>query len=586
MNPCLPLPIARRGPARWLRTGALCVVLPLAASCGGGGGGGFPLLPTGQVAPTPAPGPGPGEPGRPADPPPAPALSVDCEGTHCGALAADRYAGSGVGIWRYVNDRPDTVQVPVSIQGVQGRELTLIYANPTAAPLPMPALRLEADAPAMARQAGPALSRIHAGVSHGPRAFDARKYLRQAGGARPAMRAAAPSSPAQVGQQRDWFAWEDDNSVSTRTIVLQRTVTAARGRVVNFWVEESEYGEGRVTPPMLEQIVQRFAQGPTQIYAMVTYVAGDPWGEHSYENLIEPSQPLDVVLYNFDRNGSPFGFSGMVSRVNNFRRVPDDEFLRYSNESLAMMMDTESLYMGEQHPLGPKIAVSAMAHELTHLINFYQRGVGMRDEAGQRDYQFADFLEETTGLMMQDLVDDRVDPDFSNLYYSYSDWLHVGLGNCSLTVWSGDPFADCTGYSSGASYGSFLLRHYGLAFYRGLLRNQSSTDSLAVLDDAIRQAGGPGFAETWRRWGTMAALLPHDASPAGFGMPERVLDDGRFWLPPVPRELFLPYRVWPSQLPSELAPHAQFPLRRTPTDDPYRELLPVPPGMALTVVVQ
>lgn len=568
-----------------LLRGMAVALVWLLASCGGGGGSGVGFLPP------PVPGDPPAQPVDPTpvpEPVPAPSLSVDCSGEHCGAASPDRYAGSGVGVWRYINSGTMPVNVPVSIQGVESREVTVIYANPTPAHVPMPVLHLEPDPPApptLARKAAPPpvqRDRYADRMAQDERLL-ARRPPRKADPARAFRRAAVPARSAQVGAAREWFVRETEDRFSTRLVTLRKTVTAARGRVVNLWVEDSEYGEGKITQEAVERMAQSFGQGDYQIYAMATYVAGEPWGEHPFENLIGAQQPLDIVFFNVDRNGQAGGLAGRFSPLNNYLRDPDDELLKYSNESLAFEMDTEYLYLlGD---FGLQSQISTLTHELTHMINFYQRGIRMAEEDGRMPYRFDVVVGETVAMMMQDLTDYNVDPGFHSLYQeSMPLWLGRGLGNCSYTLWDADIHAPCFGYQQAASFGGYLLRQYGVAFFNGLLFNRSSTDSLAVLDDAIRRAGGPGFAEAWRRWGTMAALLPHDASPKGFGMP--ALSEHGFWAWPIPGSDFALDRRWPAPAPSAMAPYAQFPLRRTPVGDHYQELLTVPPGIALTVVVQ
>ncbi len=575
-----------------------CAALTLLASCGGGEGGGMSLLPSGPLTPPPAsaPAPAPGALAPPVPPPPAPQpeLGVDCAGEHCGAVAPGRYGGSGTGVWRYVNAGTEAATLPVSIQGVAGREVTVIYANPTALPATMPRLVLEPALPkaaAVARQRAAPPRRYHSASDMLARAVAGERLAASRRGP-PRARAAAPraqaqaQAPARVGDTRHWWYGDSWDAMEARAAVLRKALRADDGRAVYLWVEEGEHGEGKVDDAKLEAFAQRIAGGPQSIYAMATRLAGALWGPHADEGLIPPEgQPLHIVYVNFNRDQEPFGYMGRFIPVNNFLRDPNDEYLKYSNEALVFFMDTETIYLGEPW-WGIQMQTSALAHEMTHLANFYRRSVLMSEDGSGHAPRFAPFLEETSALMMQDIVDADLDPGYHTLYsYRFPEWLHKSLGNCSYTVWNAALDDEhCASYDTASSFGGYLLRHYGLDFYRSLLRSTFAGDSLQRLDDAILRAGGSGFAEAFRRWGTMAALLPDDTSPQGFGMPQR-LEEG-FWLPPIPGPMYSAVREWPSSVPAALAPHAQFPFRRTPVGDRYEELLSVPPGVALTVVVQ
>ncbi|WP_026262890.1 M30 family zinc metallopeptidase [Chitiniphilus shinanonensis] len=543
--------------------------------CGGGGGGGG----------------GGGDPGLP--PTTGAALSVDCSGANCQATDAGTYAGSGVGLWRYTNTTNGQVNVPISIAGLNDRStVTLIYTNQGGMPvsLPAPPAADFAPTPRAAAVAAFAEDTADSRANRIPsmvRNFDAKARMGSAPSRALASRrllAAAPHSAA-VNDKRDWFISQNDNSITTRTATLQRKVTADDGRVVNIWVEDSEYGDSKFSAARVEQFAQRFAVGSQSVYSMVTRLAGQPWGPHSYPDLLIPAnQELDIVFVNFDRNNRPYGMIGYFWSNNNFFVDPSVQYGEYSNESLSFYMDTETVYWapGEE---GVQIQLSTLGHELTHMINFYQRGVLMSDPNSSAFYDFETFLEESTALMTEDIIGLNLDPTFNSLRdASFADWLNSGLNNCSYPDWNGEPNTPCFSYSIAASFGGYLLRQYGIDFYKGLLRNRSSTDSLVVLDDAIRQAGGPGFAEALRRWSTMAALLPATGVPAGFGLPLR--QEQGFTLPAVNGPDFDFAVRWPTTRPSVLKPYALFPVRRAPANGVYKEVVPVPINTTLSVVIQ
>lgn len=586
--------------------GRLCTALLIllsAAGCGGGGGGGGSapvFLPAGNTAPTAPVAPEPPVPETPTPevpetpgltPTPGAALAPDCVGLNCGAANGDTFSGHGVGLWRYANTGTDVVNLPVSIQGVDGRWISLIYTNANDAPVAMPDLPLLQ--PAVAARLKPATRQAAANrpdrtntLPRMVRDFDPRTHLSSPPStARRAPRAVAPPRKFAQGATRDWFISEPDSSITVRSATLRRKASAPDGRTINFWVEDSEYGDSKFSAAHAEQFAQRFASGDASVYAMVTGIAGAPWGAHPYgDALIAPDQEMDIVFVNFDHDRRPFGMVGYFWSLNNFPRDPNDDDLKHSNESLAFFVDTESLYLPEGGE-GMQVLLNTLAHELTHMINFYQRGVRMTGLEPGAYYDFEVFLEEMSALMMEDIIGLSLDPLFHTLRDNgFPGWLHQGMDNCSLIDWNNAPGTSCFSYYVAPSFGGYLLRQYGLDFYKGLLRNGASTASLPVLDDAIRQAGGPGYAEALRRWSTMAALLPSAGSPQGFGMPLR--REGGFTLPAIEGPDYAYAMTWPAAVPATLSGHALFPVLRLPAGKVYREVVPVPPGTTLSVVVQ
>ncbi|UXY16997.1 hypothetical protein N8I74_08305 [Chitiniphilus purpureus] len=551
----------------------------LLAGCGGGGGGGGSVpVGGGTMTPTPTPIPTAGV-----------ALKPDCAGANCGAVDGQTYAGSGIGIWRFDNTGSTGVNLPVSIAGVRGRSVTLIYTNPTAAPVAMPSIALGATQ----QQGDPSLPVTAPAANQLParvRQFDPKRHLHRAEHRLLAARRAPPPVAALIGDSRDWIVTDTGDQISTRTTTLRRKLTAGDGRIVNLWVENSEYGPGKVSDAQLDRLANAFAGSGDSVYNMVTGLAGQPWGEHVQSDLIPAAQELNIVFVNFDRDGAPYGLLGYFWSVNNFIRDDNDPELQYSNEALSFFMDTETLYL-VQGNTGLKVQVSTLAHEFVHMINYYQRGVLLYDDRNDTDrrndlyYGFDTFLEESTALMMEDIVGLKLDPTYNAARdTSFPGYLANSSFNCSLTRWIGDTGSLCFSYNVAASFGAYLLRHHGIGFYQGLLRNKSSTDSVAMLDNAIRQAGGTGLADALRRWATVIALLPANGAPALHGYPER--RDSGYTLPAINGPDYAHKRVLPAAAPLQLQPYAHFPLVRRPNTDRFEAVMPVPAGLSLSVVVQ
>jgi hypothetical protein len=157
--------------------------------------------------------------------------------------------------------------------------------------------------------------------------------------------------------------------------------------------------------------------------------------------------------------------------------------------------------------------------------------------------------------------------------------------NCSLTTW--EPFGEtCESYSVSGSLGGFLNRQLGAGFFSRLLRDVSSEKSLEVLDAAIRaEATGAGLGEQLRRFSATAGALMRAAdSPPGYGFPARI--DGALRLPVIDPQNLAGLRALTQTVPTQLQPYASIPIVRPAMHGIYSERVSVPPGTALSVVIQ
>lgn len=526
--------------------------------------------------------------------PTSPGLTVDCEGLRCGATDAHRYAGAGVAVWQYTNATAANVEVPVRIDGIPGRDVQLVFANLGKTPQSMPPLALAARSPypvdllpAPAQVSRASVSRLAsirpaARLNAGHRQHPASRLSDVLHRATAVPEATAPHDEAP-GSTRTWLVQQsgDVMDVSERRVTLARRQHAPDGRVVNLWMEDGQLESGLVTAGQLDKLIERFAVGPASIYARVSDIAGPPWGPHSRAGLIPADQPLDIVFV-----------TGIASMAQAYVRIDDfplrptdpapDDPRRTSNAALSIVMSVETLYTS-LYPRNYEPAASVLAHEMTHLANVYRRGI----QRGDDDYRHAVWLEETTALMMQDIL---FDPERDTLHEIRDSalfaWMVLGSEggfNCDLARYSNDPSELCVSFPVQGAFGAYLLRHYGLAFYRDLLRNMSSTDSWEVLNDAIRQAGGPGLTVALRRFSAAIALLPAGTSPPGYGFPER--RESGYTLVPLDGSLDADTPL-PGSLPEQLVPHGFFATARPNMRGTYLETITVPPGTALSVVVR
>ena len=528
------------------------------AGCGGGGGGG-PSGPSSQ-------------------------LTAACSGTACGAANATTYSGQGVGVWSYTNTTQAEQQIPVALTNLGSKQVTLIYTNNGDASVPMPALTLTPPA-ATTATAQKSLSAAPATVNQIPERIRNFKPRLTAADTQ-ARQSIKPQAAAilPVGSQRSWFVQPGDSRIETRQATLRRQAsvpTPTGTRTINVWLEDSEYDAAKVSDAMLDTLVQRFTSGSDAVYPLITGLSGEPWGAHSYGDLIDPDQPLDIVFVNFVPDRTPYGLLGYFWSLNNFKQDPANPDLKYSNQSLSFYMDTETLYLDPA--AGMTNQISTLSHEFVHMTNFYRRSVQLSKPG--TDYAFDTFLEEMSAMMGEDIVAQRVTPGFNSIASGrVPSWLSRSGFNCDPAAWSADTAAPCFGYDVNGSLGAYLVRQYGVGFYKQLLSNTTSTDSLQVLGNAIQQAGGPTLPVAVQRWGANIALLPAD-SPGGFGWPART--EQGFTLAEINGSSLASSRVLPTTVPVNLNARGHFPFLRQPdAQGTYQEQLRVPAGSTLTAVVR
>ena len=489
---------------------ALALIASVAA-CGGGGGGGGGN--TGGGGSTNAPA---------ADG----KLHAAC--SNCGATNDTTYAGTGTGLWQAVNSGTAPVDVPVSLNGLNNKNLTYIFMN-EGGNQAMPAIAMSGSNPRaivhselQGQKEDPAMARIAQFNSKGWADLAAA----QTGPSASVMVMGAPSKSAvtyNIGDPRNFYY----NDFSLRQTNLRGTAQTADGTTIRLWVESSEWGTGKMTQTLVDTLLSKYAAAGG-VYDMVTGIGGKLYGPNTNAAMIDGSnQPIDLVVLNFNNDGQPFGLVGYFWGLNNFKKGSGQA--AYSNESISLYLDSETLYLGGTS--GLKAMQTTMAHESTHMQNFYRRAIMMGAQ-----YAYDTWLEEMSAMMMEDWVSFNLDSTYNsvrdNRYTGYVGWAGQGSYNCSLDVWT--PMgASCDSYSVAGSFGGFLNRQLGLAFYEALLTNQNKTASMDILNDVINQFRPGSSVATEMRHFTAAVegQIPAAAGLTEYSFAQRV--EGGFTLPQI-----------------------------------------------------
>ncbi|GHD68343.1 hypothetical protein GCM10007350_33370 [Jeongeupia chitinilytica] len=487
-------------------------------------------------------------------------------------------------MWRYSNRSNAVATVPVTLDNVGGKTLTMVFSNETGADVIMPQVKLSSVSVPLGsyaqQKSTPELGDGNA-IPASVRGFKPTGLSPATPQVSRNMIEVPPPAKAVVGDFQDWKYLDATDTDQTARAYLKSQTQTSDGRLINIWVQGSEFGTNpatQITQVMADQLAAKFGNGSNSVYSLVTTLAGQPWGPHPYSNLIPAtSKDINIVVVNFAPDGKAGGLLGYFYARNNFTTASQPK----SNGALAFFIDSETLYKGGD--TGVKAITSTLAHEFVHMINFYRRGVLLGS-----DFIYDTWLEEMTAMMMEDAISQKLDPSYNPIRDSrFPGWLQNGGYNCALTSWNDNNGSNCFSYSIAGSFGGFLLRQYGLNFYLTLLNSAVSTDSVRLVDASIRVNGGLGFSDAFRRWGTSIALMPAAGTPLSFGYPARSDNGGLMTLPALNGPDYTSMRAagLPKVLPTTLKAYSHFPVVRTNLAATYSENVTVPPGTTLSVIV-
>ena len=456
------------------------------------------------------------------------AFVADCAGPNCAVSAPNTYSGSGTGVWRYANLSTAAATIDLSIGGVsQGKTVTLLFSNgtpETASSLPNPGLLA---IPLAAPVAGPlraSAALVATSLQDRHDADHARMLaenaklarsliaLRGAGAARASAAPIAPQAAA-VPALNTVRVWNDlflPGSPIPYSAAVQAVCPVANGRNVVIWLDPNAQTSGKVTAPNITAFVDSFC-GNNGAFSRLTALLGDAWGSDAARStsLIQdvPLQDVNIVILDVPVTT---GWAGYFSGSNNFRSTS----IPGSNEALAFFINANFVSSNLN------FALSALVHEATHMINYYQGSIA-------RGATYDSWLEETTAMMSEDIVSPTVVKNADGSAHNeiaegrLPQYVRTG-GAVSYINW---PLLSAPNYGLGGSFGAYLNRRYGLSIYRQLLPAcipSLAETSYACLDNVIKNNGGLGFADEFAHFGaSVFAALPATGMPAGYGYPAK-----------------------------------------------------------------
>ncbi|WP_170942983.1 M30 family zinc metallopeptidase [Candidatus Dactylopiibacterium carminicum] len=376
-------------------------------------------------------------------------------------------------------------------------------------------------------------------------------------------------------------SWYDAVTGTTLSTVLRQQAGLSNGQNLNVWVQNSAWtatgASNKVTQTLVDLVSSEFANSGTGIFDLATSVAGQPWGTTGNANLISSSQDIHIVVTNFTNDNTASSVLGYFYAANNFLKTTSG--MGNSNEALVFFIDAQSL--ASAATMYQDIMVSTLAHEFTHMINFYQREV-----LKGSSYGFDTWLEEASAMMMEDLLNPLIITSFNDIRDSrIPGWLAAGINNCSLNVYDANS-STCFSYNIGAAYGAYLLRQYGVGFYKTLLQSDN-TDSLTALEKSIAASdSSAGFLSSLPRWGASIALLDSSLLPTGFGYPARSVsvNGNSYTVPALNGPDYASDRKL-SSLPNSLKAYAHAAQSYSASGSTFSRTVSIPANTVLTVVV-
>ena len=469
--------------------------------------------------------------GSSSSPAPTPALlEVACSGDNCGAASSTQYSGSGIGIWRYVNATTSAATLDVSIGGVlPSKSAILVFSNggnegtsprPSGGDPASPALASpwllrapEPDPEALARDEAD-LIMLAKNREIALKAWDLSEGLASRGNLSAGL--TPPPAPTPVlGDPRKWY-----DTAGSRVSPREYATTARRicplpiapgatlARNAVFWVDTSVSATD-VTEEDLDYYRDTFC-GTAGGYASVTELRGDVWGPAveslSDKYIQDPSGAnldVNIVFLGVPSNTS---WAGYFHSLNNIRKTYTVDYA-YSNESLAFFINAP----GTKGRRG--FYASTLLHELTHMVNHYQRSIKVADP-------YDTWLEEMSAMMTEDIVTPVVTPDHVAKIPDARIKPYIQSGGArSLNAWKGLANPQ---YPLGGSLGAFLNRRYGLAVYSSMVACSSKLTSYECVDSIIKNNSGVGLADEFARLGvTIFGRTSAVGAPAQYGFPQK-----------------------------------------------------------------
>ena len=309
----------------------------------------------------------------------------------------------------------------------------------------------------------------------------------------------------------------DNVPATARTVVTDGSTTVA------VWVADREWGCAArqcVTQSMADTVANGFFRaGPANdVYDWVTAIYGVPWGPHESAGYIPAAAAgeIHILLYDVAGDGLPTpGDSrrviGRFHSVHNCLRASAVPLCQGSNERLMLFLDSPVLTLDVDR------AVSTLAHELQHMIHYYQKPV-LRGASSET------WLNEVASLVAEDLIADKIqvkgprgvaydDPTAGQPDNRSGRLPRYNLYNdLQVTAWQGT----LANYSISYALGAYLARNYGGAELFGRIV-RSEREGVDAIEGALRGLGHQvSFPQILANWAVAGLLSDNTEAPVPY----------------------------------------------------------------------
>jgi len=470
-------------------------------------------------------------------------IAVDCSGASCSSTNSSAYAGSGIGVWKYVNTSSQDSKIDINISGVSsGKSVTLLFSNggssksktaPSSGTLAnvnpsptMPVATLPSEKN-LAFQKHHSLRQAHFEAHNAQLQRNQAARLRLLSSTKHSLLfkpSPSPLAAPAIGSSKTWVDTYDSNNPVKYSSTLMSRCAIGLGRSVNIWGDKTAIASKKINTAMIDKIVQVYC-GINGGAARLTALLGDFWGPSPYANTIQDTPLTDVNISIIDVPAST-GWAGYFSGDNTFLKSDSPD----SNQALVFFINASTLSTDLNYTL------STLIHESTHMINYYQQSIKNEGNTG-----YDTWLEESSANASEDIISPSVIKNTDG-----TDYNGIATGDIPgyLGTGGGVDYIDWVDLSSdnyfiASSFMAYLNRKYGLTIYKNIIN--CTLPSYDCLDTLIKANGGAGFSDDFAHMGaSIFSLMPAANSPKNYGYPAK--SDGGYNLLPIDLKSYVSYR--------------------------------------------
>ncbi len=326
--------------------------------------------------------------------------------------------------------------------------------------------------------------------------------------------------------------WVDSVASTCRSVVSGVGVDGSEQRTLNIWVADDCWDDAGgtnsqlVTQAMVDALAARFLKTSldNDIYDWVRGIVGKEWDSHIFTNLIQPESPvpeITILLYDIDDdNSANGGVVGYFWAKDNFESV----YVAGSNERIMFYIDAV-MYANpdgawEPTDYWPEEIYSTLAHELQHMIHFYQKSVVQPNTTSTDTW-----INEMCSQVVEDLLAYKLKifgPRGVEGTVGTAGLPLNGEGRLPLFNYYNDiALIDLSGtlasYSISYAFGAYLARNFGGANLVRAIVQGSETDEGAITEAVSAYTNlTESFAYLLQRWGAAVLLSDRTDTAAGY----------------------------------------------------------------------